>query len=66
MEPLYTPTQFFAALEHALNYHSLDAKLSLPDFEIVALMRKEIEQHLRGMTDVQQLERMTPEERARI
>lgn len=54
------------AIQHALNYHSLDAKLNMPDYEVADLMTPEVMKHLAGETDVQIIERMTPEERAKI
>lgn len=53
-----------AAIAHAVNYHSLDAKLNMPDHEIAALITPEVSKHLRGETDVQVIAAMTPEERA--
>jgi len=55
-----------AAITHAVNYHSIDAKLNTPDFELAKLLAPEISKHLRGDTDVQVFERMSPEERAKI
>jgi hypothetical protein len=55
-----------AAIRHAVNYHSLDARLNMPGFEIAALITPEVSKHLAGKTDVQVIEAMTPEERARI
>lgn len=54
------------AIQHALNYHSIDAKLDMPDYEIADLITPEVVKHLAGQTDVQIIERMTPEERAAI
>lgn len=54
------------ALCHAVNYHGLDAKLKMADWTIADLIVGEVSKHLRGETDVQVIERMTPEERAQI
>lgn len=54
------------AIEHAVNYHSLDAQLDMADYVIGELLAPEVAKWLRGETDVQIYERMTPEERAAI
>lgn len=54
------------AIEHAVNYHGLDAKLGMPDWQVADLIADEVVKHMLGMTDVQVIERMTPEERAKI
>jgi len=54
------------AIRHAVNYHGIDAKLGMPDWEVAQLLIGEVAKHLRGVTDVQIIERMTPEERSRI
>ena len=54
------------AIKHAVNYHSLDAKLGMPDWKIADMITREVFKHLCGTTDVQIIERMTPEERAQI
>ena len=54
------------ALSHAINYHSLDAKLNMPDYKIAELIAPEVQRHLDGKTDVQIIEAMTPEQRAAI
>jgi hypothetical protein len=59
-------TALVGAVSHALNYHSIDAKLNTPDWQLAELLVPEISKHLRGETDVQIIERMTPEERAQI
>ena len=66
MEPAFTLSQFKAALRHATNYHSVDAKLDMADFKLVELLAPEIEKHLQGKTDVQVYERMSPSERLAI
>lgn len=55
-----------AAIRHAVNYHGLDAKLNLADWKIADLLTNEVVKHLNGETDVQVIERMTPEQRANI
>lgn len=55
-----------AALCHAVNYHSLDAKLGMADRKIAELLTEEVAKHLAGKTDVQIIEAMTPKERSRI
>lgn len=55
-----------AALSHSINYHGIDAKLDTPDYRLAELLVGEVSKHLRGETDVQVYERMTPEERAGI
>lgn len=55
-----------AAICHAVNYHGLDAKLNTADHELADLLAPEVAKHLAGQTDVQIIERMSPEERARI
>lgn len=59
-------TELNRALQHALNYHSLDAILNMPDWQIADLIEPEVQKWLDGTTDVQVIGRMTPEERARI
>lgn len=54
------------AIAHAVNYHSLDAKLNMPDFKIAELLAPEVQRYLDGKTDVQLYEAMTPEQRAAI
>lgn len=54
------------AIEHALNYHSIDARAAMPDHVIADMITPEVMKHLAGTTDVQIYERMTPEERAKI
>jgi|ERR1700758_488719 len=54
------------AISHAVNYHGLDARLNQPDWRIADLIESEVQKHLDGQTEVQIIERMTPEERARI
>lgn len=54
------------AIEHAVNYHGLDSKLNMADWQIAELIAPEVSKHLAGQTDVQIIERMTPEERAQI
>ena len=60
------PTELNRAIAHAVNYHSLDAKLNMPDWQIADLIEGEVQKWLDGTTDVQVIEAMTPEERARI
>lgn len=55
-----------AAIRHAMNYHSLDARLDMADFAIADLITPEVMKHLAGETDVQVIERMSPEDRASI
>lgn len=59
-------TKLERAISHAVNYHSLDAKLDMPDWKIAALIAPEVQRHLDGKTDVQIIEVMTPEQRANI
>lgn len=59
-------TALVRAVSHALNYHSIDAKADMPDWRLAELLVPEITKHLRGETDVQVIERMTPAERAEI
>ena len=54
------------AIEHAVNYHSLDARLNMSDFAIGELLAPEVAKWLRGETDVQVFERMSPEDRKTI
>lgn len=54
------------AIQHAVNYHSLDAKLDMADWQIADLIEPEIQKWLDGTTDVQIVERMTPEGRSKI
>lgn len=54
------------AIQHAVNYHGLDARLNTPDWQIADLITGEVFKHLCGTTDVQIIERMTSEERAKI
>lgn len=46
------------AICHAVNYHGLDAKLNLPDWQIADLIEPEVKKHLQGLTDVQTFERI--------
>lgn len=59
-------TELNRAIAHAVNYHGLDAKLSTPDWQIADLIEGEVQKWLMGTTDVQIIEGMSPEERARI
>lgn len=52
------------AIAHAVNYHGLDSRLNLPDYAVAELITPEVIKHLRGITDIQIYERMSPEERA--
>lgn len=54
------------ALTHSINYHGLDAKTNTADFRLAGRLFDEIWKHLCGETDVQIIDKMTPEERARI
>jgi hypothetical protein len=54
------------AIQHAVNYHGIDARLGMADWKIADLIEGEIQKWLDGTTDVQVIERMTPEERAQI
>lgn len=54
------------AIAHAVNYHGLDARLNTPDFKLGELLAPEVGKHLRGETDVQIIDAMTPEQRAAI
>lgn len=51
------------ALSHAINFHSLDSRLDAPDWEIADLLVDQVFAHLAGTTDVQVVERMSPQER---
>ena len=57
-------TELNKALAHAVNYHSLDARLNMADWQIADLIEGEVQKWLDGTTDVQIFERMTPAERA--
>ena len=46
------------AIAHAVNYHSLDSKLDMPDWQIADLLENEVQKWLDGTTDVQVIERM--------
>lgn len=61
-----TKLALMKAIEHTVNYHSVDAKLSTADWELAERWLNEMWKHLLGETDVQIIERMTPEERAKI
>jgi hypothetical protein len=52
------------AIRHAVNYHSLDTRLNMPDYKISELIAPEVQKYLDGTTDVQIIEAMTPEQRA--
>lgn len=60
------PPEFKAALQHSINYNGVDSKANMPDHELTELLMPEICKHIAGTTDVQVIERMTPEERANI
>ncbi len=51
------------AISHAVSFHGLDAKLDTPDWVIADLITQQVFAHLAGTTDVQVVERMSPEER---
>jgi len=59
-------TELNRALAHAINYHSIDAKLGMSDWFLADILEPEVQRWLDGTTDVQVIERMTPEERSRI
>lgn len=52
------------ALRHSVNFNSIDAKLDMSDIAITEVLMPEVIRHLRGETDVQVYEAMTPQERA--
>ena len=54
------------AIEHSANYNGYDAKLEMPDYAIAAKLAPQAFKWLKGETDVQIIESMTPEERAKI
>lgn len=54
------------AIEHSVNFHSYDAKLDMPDYAVAAKLAPEAFKWLKGETDVQVFENMSPEERAKI
>lgn len=54
------------AIEHSVNFHGYDAKLEMPDYAVAAKLAPEAFKWLKGETDVQIVEAMTPEERAKI
>lgn len=53
-----------AAISHAVNAEGLDARLETADFTLADLLAPRIAAYLRGQTDVQVYEAMTPQERA--
>ena len=55
-----------SAIAHAVNYHSLDAQLRIPDYKIGELLAPEVAKHLDDTTDVQVIETMTREQRDAI
>lgn len=57
-------TKLKRAIRHAVNYHGLDAKLNMADYEIADLLIEEMQKHLEGRTDVQIVESLTPAELA--
>jgi hypothetical protein len=59
-------TELNRAISHAVNYHGLDARLGMADWKIADLIEGEVQKWLDGKSDVQIIERMTPEERAQI
>lgn len=54
------------AIAHAVNYHSLENKLDMADWQFADLIEPQVQAWLDGKTDVQIIEAMTPEERANI
>lgn len=66
IEPKMTEQDLNAAIRHAMNYHSLDARLDMADLAIADLITPEVMKHLAGETDMQVIERMSPEDRASI
>jgi hypothetical protein len=63
---LVTKEDLAKALAHSLNYHGIDAKTTTPDFLLAERLVPEMWKHLFGETDVQTVEKMTPEERRKI
>lgn len=61
-----TEADLAKAIEHAVNFHSIDARLNMADFVIGELLAAETLAWLRGETDVQAYERMSAEDRAYI
>lgn len=59
-------TELNRAIQHAVNYHSLDAQLNMTDWQFADLIEPQVQRWLDGNSDVQIVERMTPEERAKI
>ncbi len=59
-------TELNRAIAHAVNFHGLDARLNMPDWQIADLVEGEVQRHLDGQTDAQVIERMTPGERLEI
>jgi hypothetical protein len=59
-------TELNRAIAHAINYHGFDARLGMPDWYVADQIEGEVQKWLDGTTDVQVIERMTPEERSRI
>jgi hypothetical protein len=54
------------AIAYAVNYHRLDFRLDMADWEIGALLAPQVQAWLNGETDVQIIAAMTPEEREQI
>jgi hypothetical protein len=59
-------TDLNRAIAHAVNYHALDSRLGISDWQLANLLEHEIQKWLDGVTDVQIVERMTLEERRKI
>jgi hypothetical protein len=54
------------AIAYAVNYTGMDARVEMPDWELADLLEPYVQKWLNGKTDVQRIEAMTPEERAKI
>lgn len=54
------------AIAHAVNFHSIDSRLNIADWEIGELLAPEVQRHLDGKTDVQLIDGMSLERRAAI
>lgn len=44
------------AIAYAVNYHSVDNELNMPDFKIAEMLEPQVQEHLDGRSSVQQFE----------
>lgn len=50
-------SKLYRAIKHAVNFHGLDSRLNMADWQIADLLEHEMQKHLDGKTDAQAIER---------